>query len=100
MDKGFAHFQSEFYVQDYNKDRVMETDVEKSMNGTPDYVAFNVKANQCMEHPLQTSVGDKIRMWVINLALRMRQLFTLLAQYLIPYPWMEIPKISLRECRL
>lgn len=66
VDKEFALVQSEFYVQDYNKDGVMETDVEKSMNGTPDYVAFNGKANQYMEHPLQASVGDKIRMWVVN----------------------------------
>lgn len=66
VDKEFALVQSEFYVQDYNKDGVMETDVDKSMNGTPDYVAFNGKANQYVDHPLEAKVGDKIRMWVVN----------------------------------
>lgn len=66
VDKEFALVQSEFYVQDYNKDGVMETDLDKSMNGAPDYVAFNGKANQYVDHPLKANVGDKIRMWVVN----------------------------------
>lgn len=57
--------QSEFYVTGKQGD-VQQVDVNKAINGQPDYVVFNGYANQYKEAPLTAKTGELVRFYVVN----------------------------------
>lgn len=65
-DKEFVLVQSEFYPSEKDKDGVSYTDIEKALEGRPEYVAFNGHTNQYLDAPLKVKAGEKVRMWVVN----------------------------------
>ena len=64
-DKEFVLVQSEFYTQT-DSDSVIAPDWNAEKNRHPSYVVFNGRAFQYHDHPLEVSVGDRVRFYVIN----------------------------------
>ncbi len=57
--------QSEFYTTG-KPGEVQQVDVNKVLNGQPDYVVFNGYANQYKDAPLAAKVGERVRLYIVN----------------------------------
>lgn len=64
-DKEFVLVQSEFYVGD-ERDGVRIADWTAATEKAATHVAFNGRAFQYKQHPLQVDVGDRVRIFVVN----------------------------------
>lgn len=64
-DKEFVLVQSEFYASD-PVGGMAPMDFPAAMHAQPSIVAFNGKANQYKDHPLQVNEGDRVRIFVVN----------------------------------
>jgi nitrite reductase (NO-forming) len=62
VDHEYVMVQSEFYLGQPGK----EADLNKAMAGTPDAVVFNGYYNQYVYDPIKVKVGDRIRVWVLD----------------------------------
>jgi nitrite reductase (NO-forming) len=58
--------QSEIYASSETNANPWSGDMEKMLANTPDLMAFNGKAFQYKDHPLKASVGELIRLYVVN----------------------------------
>ncbi len=70
-DKEFVLVQSEFYAKGADLDgggvaATMQPDWEAAMAKSPSQVVFNGRAFQYKDAPLKLSVGDRVRIFVIN----------------------------------
>ena len=65
VDKEFVLVQSEFYAKPGNTE-AMQPDYQAALDKQASYVVFNGKANQYSQHPLEVSVGDRVRIFVVN----------------------------------
>jgi nitrite reductase (NO-forming) len=65
VDKEFVLVQSEFYSADGDAP-VLQPDFQAALDRRARYVAFNGKAFQYQQNPLQADVGDRIRIFVVN----------------------------------
>ncbi len=65
-DKEFVLVQSEFYTDHDTTAKMDVPNLAASMDRRPTYVAFNGRAFQYKEAPLQVNVGDRVRFFVIN----------------------------------
>lgn len=45
---------------------LQQVDVNKVLNGQPDYVVFNGYANQYKDAPLAAKVGKRVRLYIVN----------------------------------
>ncbi len=63
VDHEYLMLQSELYLGEPNK----EVDLAKAMAGTPDAVVFNGYYNQYVYDPIKVKVGDRIRVWVLDI---------------------------------
>ena len=63
VDRSYLMVQSEVYLGAANGDPV---NADKVMAKTPDAVVFNGAANQYVDHPLQAKVGERVRIWVLD----------------------------------
>jgi nitrite reductase (NO-forming) len=67
VDKEFVLVQSDFYPKPSALDStVREGDWDAMLRATPAYVAFNGRAFQYKDAPLQVDVGDRVRLFVMN----------------------------------
>ena len=66
VDKEFVLVQSEFYVQGGDSARPGQADWSHALDRQASYVVFNGKAFQYQAEPLQVSVGDRVRLFVVN----------------------------------
>ncbi|MEO7006135.1 MAG: multicopper oxidase domain-containing protein [Terrimesophilobacter sp.] len=62
VDKEFLLVQSEFYLGPQGG----EVDAAKVATQKPDLVAFNGYANQYRDRPIAATVGEKVRVWVLD----------------------------------
>src|SRR5215469_5026340 len=65
-DKEFVLVQSEFYVQGGDSTHPGQADWQHGLDRQASYVVFNGKAFQYQAAPLQVSVGDRVRLFVVN----------------------------------
>ena len=65
-DKEFVLVQSEFYVQGGDSAQPGQADWQHALDRQASYVVFNGKAFQYQTTPLQVSVGDRVRFFVVN----------------------------------
>ena len=71
-DKEFVLVQSEFYAKPGDSTATsaamvpMEPDWQAAMSKNASYVAFNGRAFQYKDHPLNVDVGDRVRLFVVN----------------------------------
>ncbi len=65
-DREFIVLQSEFYPRADSTRSVEEPDYAAALADQPTYVVFNGRAAQYQQHPLQVSVGDRVRLFVVN----------------------------------
>jgi nitrite reductase (NO-forming) len=65
VDKEFVLVQSEFYSADGDAP-VLQPDFQAALDRRARYVAFNGKAFQYQQNPLQVDVGDRVRIFVVN----------------------------------
>ncbi|GCE29914.1 hypothetical protein KDA_53980 [Dictyobacter alpinus] len=61
----FVLNEGEFYVKKH-PDGSYSNDLDKTLNGTPDYATFNGYTNQYLDHPLTAKLGQRVRFFVIN----------------------------------
>lgn len=66
VDKEFVIVQSEFYLDAKNQSKPGEPDWNAALDRRATYVAFNGRAFQYMDSPLEVAVGDKVRLFVVN----------------------------------
>ncbi|HYC31672.1 MAG TPA: multicopper oxidase domain-containing protein, partial [Gemmatimonadales bacterium] len=65
--KEFVFVQSEFYLSGAkDKNGVANVDWQKVLGLAPDHVAFNGRASQYAEHPLEVRPGELLRLYVVN----------------------------------
>jgi nitrite reductase (NO-forming) len=65
VDREFVLVQSEFYPAEGNA-AVLQPDFPAALDRRARYVAFNGKAFQYQQNPLQVNVGDRVRLFVVN----------------------------------
>jgi nitrite reductase (NO-forming) len=65
-DKEFVLVQSEFYLDAKNQAKPGEPDWNAALERRATYVAFNGRAFQYKDAPLQVAVGDRVRLFVVN----------------------------------
>jgi nitrite reductase (NO-forming) len=63
--KEFVFVQSEFYTKTL-PDSTRAIDWEKLLSLAPDYVVFNGREAEYAHHPIRVSVGERLRMYVVN----------------------------------
>ena len=65
--KEFVLVQSEFYLGAAPVDGgIRAFDYQKMLATLPDFVVFNGRPNQYVKEPIEVSVGDRVRFWVVN----------------------------------
>lgn len=65
VDREFVLTQGEFYTR-RGEDGAREMDYQAALDRAPSHVAFNGKAGQYGDHPLQVDEGDRVRLFVVN----------------------------------
>ena len=65
-DKEFVLVQSEYYAQPADSNGPEGPDWDAVMHKQATYVVFNGRAFQYKEHPLDVTVGDHVRLFVVN----------------------------------
>ncbi|MBX3312561.1 MAG: multicopper oxidase domain-containing protein [Microbacteriaceae bacterium] len=63
VDRSYVLVQGEYYLGDFDAGIV---DFDKVEAGTPDLVVFNGYANQYQHLPLTATVGERVRIWVLD----------------------------------
>ena len=63
VDKSYVLTQSEFYLGAQGE----PVDVDKVMAEEADVVAFNGYSNQYVDRPLEAKVGERVRIWVLDI---------------------------------
>lgn len=63
--KEFVLVQSEFYLAPA-RNGVRACDYERMLATMPDYVAFNGRPSQYIAEPIRVTVGDRVRLYVVN----------------------------------
>ena len=64
VDTEFAIVQNEYYLKPSGS--VFEPDTALAMHKQPTYVSFNGKINQYAIHPIKVKVGERIRLYFLN----------------------------------
>src|SRR5690606_11020685 len=63
VDQSFVLVQGEYYLGDHDGG---EVDMDKILERKPDLVVFNGYANQYDHAPLAATVGERVRVWVLD----------------------------------
>lgn len=63
VDQSYVLVQGEYYLGDHNGG---EVDADKIVTRNPDLVTFNGYANQYDHAPFTTTVGERVRVWVLD----------------------------------
>src|SRR5699024_3897404 len=68
VDRNYLLVQSETYLQaeGHEQGEAAEVDADRAQTGPADAVAFNGIAYQYHQQPLEATVGERVRFWVLN----------------------------------